>query len=410
MKIKEISFKNNAHTWELEPTKFSDLTLLVGASGVGKTQILNSIMKLVKISNGDVYNGVEWDLSFTGDNNENYRWIGEFEAIKGERKQVFEEKDINEGVGFKQIPKLLMEKLYLEGELVFEREGNAVIYEKKEAPKISPHKSVLNLFTTENKIIPVKEAFDKITFLDYQREKKFRIPSEFDEKMKNEMPRYAPELENRYLDEVLGEKSRFFFLEPFLEKMSHSEKFFVLTILDAPFALIFKLFIAAMYLNGRFVDIVEDFKDVFPRVEDVRFELLEDKERYELQIKERDTGWIPTGEISDGMFKTLLHIAEIKLLTPGFVVLIDEFENSLGVNCIDTVAGNLIDRGKDLQYIITSHHPYIINNIDMKHWQVVVRKGTKVSTKTPQQLKLGKSKHEAFKQLLNTEEFSEGIS
>jgi len=60
MKIKEISFKNTAAPpWELEKMNFSDLTLLVGASGVGKTQILYSLMKLIDISNGSAYNGVE---------------------------------------------------------------------------------------------------------------------------------------------------------------------------------------------------------------------------------------------------------------------------------------------------------------------------------------------------------------
>ncbi len=115
-------------------------------------------------------------------------------------------------------------------------------------------------------------------------------------------------------------------------------------------------------------------------------------------------------EISSGMFKTLLHLAEIKLMADGFVILIDEFENSLGVNCIDIVAEDLLKPGRNLQYIITSHHPYIINNIDMKYWKVVMRDGTKVSTKTADELKLGKSKHQAFKQLLNLEEFTGGIS
>ena len=63
------------------------------------------------------------------------------------------------------------------------------------------------------------------------------------------------------------------------------------------------------------------------------------------------------------MFKTLMHIAEMKLMANGSVILIDEFENSLGVNCIEVVADILMNQERDLQYIITSHHPYIINNL-----------------------------------------------
>jgi hypothetical protein len=82
MKIKELYFRNKAHRWELERTEFSDLTLLVGASGVGKTRILDSIVKLVNISYGYAYNGIEWDLGFVTDDNKGYRWLGEFESIK----------------------------------------------------------------------------------------------------------------------------------------------------------------------------------------------------------------------------------------------------------------------------------------------------------------------------------------
>jgi hypothetical protein len=388
MKIKEISFKNKTHPWELERTNFSDLTLLVGVSGVGKTQILNNIMKLVNISNGYVYNGIEWDLHFTGDNNENYRWTGEFESIKGLRKQVFKENDIN-GQPFKNFPRLLTEKLYLENELVFKREESRVKYEKKEAPKISPYKSVLNLFTTEDKISPVKEAFRKIVFLDYQVERKTKIPAEFAKKSK------------KFLEEIINKEKTS--LENIIPALSEA-------VAQVGSMILPKLIFTYHNLKEIFEGIVEDFKDIFPQVEDVRFILLEDNDVYELQIKERGTGWISRSEISSGMFKTLLHLAEMKLMADGFVILIDEFENSLGVNCIDTVAEDLVKPGRDLQYIITSHHPYIINNIDMKYWKVVMRDGTKVSTKSADELKLGKSKHQAFKQLLNLEEFTGGIS
>ena len=408
MKIREISFKNNAHPWELVNTKFSDLTLLVGVSGVGKTQILNNIMKLVNISTGHVCNGVEWDLHFIGDNEENYRWTGEFESIKGLRKQSFSEKDIN-GQQAARIPRLLTEKLYLENELVFERKESQVKYENKETPKISPYKSVLNLFTTEDKISPVKKAFEKIVFLDYQAEKKritIRPLKELEIFYKVALE--AKKVKDKQLDDlkkspVVKES------ESFSQKIDHMLPAFFEEMVQIRSMILPKLFIA-YYEKEVFKEIVEDFKDIFPQVEEVRFELLEDIDAYELQIKERGTGWISMNEISSGMLKTLLHLAEIKLMADGYVILIDEFENSLGVNCIDTVAEDLLKPGRDLQYIITSHHPYIINNIEMKYWKVVMRDGTKVSTKNADELKLGKSKHQAFKQLLNLDEFTGGIS
>ncbi|MGB3265930.1 MAG: ATP-binding protein, partial [Microcoleus sp.] len=86
----------------------------------------------------------------------------------------------------------------------------------------------------------------------------------------------------------------------------------------------------------------------------------------------------------------------------------DEFENSLGINCIDVVT-DLIVENRNIQFILTSHHPYIINNIGMEHWKIVTRQGGVVTVKDAKDLNLGKSRHQAFTQLINLEEYSEGI-
>jgi len=219
----------------------------------------------------------------------------------------------------------------------------------------------------------------------------------------------VPQWEKESLFRIFNAVSWGIFPESELKKKSPQKIFILMLIMDSP-RLILKLFLTQLYFKEIFKRIATDFKDIFPQVQDIHFQLLEDKEYYELQIKERGTDWISLQEISSGMFKTLMHLVEINLMPDGSVILIDEFENSLGVNCIDAVAGSLLNPGRKLQYIITSHHPYIINNIDMKYWKVVMRKGSKVFSKSAEELKLGKSKHEAFKKLLNLEEFSEGIN
>lgn len=342
-------------------------------------------------------------MHFTGDNNENYRWTGQFENIKDSHQLYFDEKDID-GQRFTNIPKLLKEELYVEDELVFTREESNVKYEGKESPKISPSISVLNLFTEEKKILPIKMAFGKVVFLDYQNERMTEILADMVKELEK-----VPQWEKESLFRIFNAVSWGIFPESELKKKSPQKIFILMLIMDSP-RLILKLFLTQLYFKEIFKRIATDFKDIFPQVQDIHFQLLEDKEYYELQIKERGTDWISLQEISSGMFKTLMHLVEINLMPDGSVMLIDEFENSLGVNCIDAVAGSLLNPGRKLQYIITSHHPYIINNIDMKYWKVVMRKGSKVFTKSADELKLGKSKHEAFKQLLNLEEFSEGIS
>ena len=99
------------------------------------------------------------------------------------------------------------------------------------------------------------------------------------------------------------------------------------------------------------------------------------------------------------MLRTLIQISEIFLLNTGSVILVDEFENSLGINCIDVLTDDIIHENKNLQFIATSHHPYIINNIPYEYWKITTRKGGHISIKDASDYKLGKSKQEAFMQL-----------
>lgn len=55
------------------------------------------------------------------------------------------------------------------------------------------------------------------------------------------------------------------------------------------------------------------------------------------------------------------------------LVLIDEFENGLGVNCIDLLSDLMLSERNDLQFIITSHHPKIINAVDKDKWRIIDR-------------------------------------
>ena len=64
---------------------------------------------------------------------------------------------------------------------------------------------------------------------------------------------------------------------------------------------------------------------------------------------------------------------------------------------------------RDLQFIITSHHPYIINNINLNNWKIITRKAGVIKNHNASQLNIGKSKHEAFTQLINLDEYSDGI-
>ena len=50
----------------------------------------------------------------------------------------------------------------------------------------------------------------------------------------------------------------------------------------------------------------------------------------------------------------------------------------LGINCLPAATRFLISRAPDLQLIITSHHPYIIEQIPTSYWKIVTRRGSLV--------------------------------
>ena len=104
MKIHSLEFIDRETDWQIEPIEFNNLTLLVGASGVGKTRILKSIGGIKSIAKGKSLNGVEWKIAFSIEDNK-YFWEGKFEmneqasvSIIVDEEDVQKDKDSNKPV------------------------------------------------------------------------------------------------------------------------------------------------------------------------------------------------------------------------------------------------------------------------------------------------------------------------
>ncbi len=165
-----------------------------------------------------------------------------------------------------------------------------------------------------------------------------------------------------------------------------------------------------------FKDIKDRFIEIFPQVEDIKIEPMRENEFSNfifeatvIQIKERNVQkWIPHNRVSSGMLRTLLHISEMFLWNDGTVILIDEFENSLGINCIDVMTEDIIYENENIQFIATSHHPYIINKIPFEYWKIVFREGSHIKTKNAKDFEMGKSHHDKFLSLINNPLYKDG--
>lgn len=367
MQIKKLVYYDDEYKWRLEEVDFlSNLNLLVGVSGVGKTRILRAIYSLKSIANGASLNGVKWNVCFIADNNLEYTWSGEFETKEGTIS--IDEKSEEHG----QV-KLISEKLVCNNEIVLiERKNSEIILNGIKTPKLSPFESVVELLKQEDQISPVKESLDRIILADSGSvDRAWRLPASIFKKF---------------------EKSS-------LSALQES---------DLPVPI--KLSILYRTLPEEFNKIKEAFISVFPNVSDIRVETIKDddipvalskllKEATTVSIKEKGVNdWIEN--ISSGMLKTLMYISELYLAPENCIILIDEFENSLGVNCLDSVT-ELVLNNKKLQFILTSHHPYIINNVSPAYWKIVTRKAGLVTVKNSEDFHISESRQKAFIDLIN---------
>ena len=192
---------------------------------------------------------------------------------------------------------------------------------------------------------------------------------------------------------------------------------------DTDVAFLMKAYILQEDYPQEFSSLKLDYLEIFPTVIDIK---INPKSQFDkssqadgslfpdsvsIGIKEKGVSdWILDFHMSAGMLRTFFHLLEIALSPPGAVILVDEFENSLGANCLPPLTDRLLRR-TDMQFILTSHHPYIINNIPMRYWKLVTRKGSEVTVKDENSIR-GLDKNSllsGFVQLTNLEEYEEAI-
>lgn len=367
MKILSLEYENKSSGWKLEKTEFDRLTLLVGASGVGKTMILRAIQSLIDIAEGKSLNGVSWRLEFCSNDGIQYVWSGEFRDIDTMYPR----------------PNLANEKIYQGDAEIVERSLETTQFNREvTSVKLAADRSVLYLLTGEKVIADITKSLRSIRLSDFSPDTALtalRIPESVDSNLSS-YTSYEQLIESR----DLGIRN--------------------------------KLLRLGQIDWQRSEQIEEEFKAVFPFVTSARpIEHSSSGNGKVVEIMIHDVGMKPDPhlteqKIASGMLRTYLQIAELYLSPRGTVFLIDEFENSLGINCLDEVTDAILGQDRDYQFIMTSHHPYIINNIDLKHWRIVTRDGGIVSTHRASDFNLGHSKHEAFTQLINLDAYVEGVT
>lgn len=368
MKLKWIEFENLRTGLKIERISFNgDLTLLVGLSGVGKTQILNAIEYSMKLAVNKNLRLEPYEASICFQ-------IGEEEYIWSYRIQQDYAEDIIESKEIKYF--FAYEKLQdVEGNILMQRTPDTIEvsgYDKVPTPK--KDESLLVQYSEDSFVKPIISEMSKL------------YPIEIDMDVKGAIAQDSFNMFKAKIKDSFKGKEK-----PPFEKFSY---------LPVPL----KIYITKEYYPEMFAQIFSATKELFAEINDI--DIVEDSAR-ELYMVAIDVYGkkLMQHEISNGMLKTIYYVVELITMSSNSLVLIDEFENGLGVNCIDILAELLLSERRDLQFIITSHHPKIINQISNKKWKIIERDIATVKNLTANEYGIMHSQHDVYFNLLNRWEF-----
>ena len=368
MKLKWIEFENLRTGLKIEKIIFNDdITLLVGLSGVGKTQILNAIEYSLKLAINKNIRLEPFDVSLCIEiNDDEYVW--EYKIEQNLVEDIIETKEINYIFTY--------EKLVKNGThtIAFRNREDVQILGYERVPNPKKDESLLVQYSEDEFFKPIILGITKL------------YPIEIDMDVRGAIDRESFNMFKAKIKESMQNSQL-----PAFEKYSH---------LPVPI----KLYIVKEFYPDLYTEIFGAVKELFMEVNSI--DIVEDsiREIYMVAIDVYGKK-LMQHEISNGMLKTIYYIVELVTMSKNSLVLIDEFENGLGVNCIDILAEILLGERKDLQFVITSHHPKIINQISNAKWKIIERNVSTVTNSTAEEYGISHSQHDAYFNLINRWEF-----
>jgi len=355
--------------WIFESSKhFGKINLLVGASGAGKSRFLNALFNLSNVlSHGQRFSGGNWNIEaiieeFT------YKWNLELDNTDSLNAYISNET-------------LLIKSKNGDENLVISRNNNEFLFQNQKLPRMQKDISSVSLLKEEPIMQPFYNMFSHI---------KRRLF--YDAGLRDGMA--YEELPLKLLEKIKRDNS--------IELIWKNE----LTVNVVMYVL--KDIFPDLYTIA-----TKYFMQIFPFIQECDVQIHKspllkpsaDSIIPAFVVKDKGvTKWINLSELSSGMQKVLLIICDILTLPKGSTYLIDEYENSLGINAIDFLPDFLMNHSAvDSQFFIITHHPYLINRMPMNNWKVFHRQGSIVTIKDGSEFidKYGKSKQKAFIQLMN---------
>ena len=358
--------------WHFNRAEFTRLNLIVGDTASGKTRFLNTIFNLGSSVVGTRPIGAPNRVTINFAHNDDlYNWEIRTDLGEDNKPVVLQESlDRSRGKTTKTIVRRTPTEFY---------------FHNTALPRLRGDQYSVSLLKDEEDMKPIYQAFGQILRRNF-----------FSDALQDVLPA------SRLTNPLLADRPVTSLLQ--LHNMG------------LPMNL--KLFILRNSFPEIYQSICDCFVSVFPFLSEVDIKELRDLmpkitppgPTPVFAVREKGLkGWIGIDQLSSGMQKVMLIITDSLSLPKGSIYLIDEYENSLGISAIDFFPEFISTHANDVQFIITSHHPYLINNIPPQNWLVFSRKGAKVRIRYGKENIdiYGTSKQKRFIQLINDPFYSE---
>lgn len=378
MKIIEYKFVSEqiGYIFSMNKIKINDINLFAGLSGVGKTRLLNTIYNLSLVIQKKMGNPVgNWQVDFSFDNKK-YKYNLDLQKDNDSGK-VFVNKEVLIG----------------NGEKLIERNRRNFYFSGKELPKLSKEDIGIFLLREEAVVEKIFNEFKKI----YIR----RLNPVYYEK--------SQDVVTVFPKEILTSKKDKFTLEYISQNFNDVNS---------------QLYLLKEFQKEIFAELEADFKEIFPFVEKLAIKPSNEVNGVVFPnvpldtfipvvlIKEKKVPQpIPIFRFSSGMMRALVQLVDVYTMPENSIYLIDEIENSMGIRSLPVMIDILLKFSKKIQFIFTTHHAYILNNVDIKYWRILMRAGTHIKVIDGKELKkkFSKSHQDAYIQLLNSNMIENGV-
>lgn len=383
MKITSFSFTDFKTNWTLEETSFDAFNLLVGVSGAGKTKIVEALRRVcaATVKSDATPSDCAWALAFEHENVA-YRWKARTQTPDPASPDASKP----------PLPSFIMEHITADQKPLIDRTEEHFSYNEGRLPtKLKPSETAITLLEDEPSMIPIRDAFRRVMFSEAVRPEEAVLSDSQIDVPPGRINQPAKNLDLLRKTFLVGNSALYGGL------------------------VTYSAYVIQETLRDDWERLQSAYCDIFPGVTKVgvkRVRLPDSRSKLLLHIREEGyDDWIPQDRISSGMVRTLAHLIELTIAPPGSVIVIDEFENSLGINCMPQLVDFLLERAPDFQYILTSHHPYIINNLPTDTWKLVTRKGSVVRVVSARDIPAlcGASHHQAFTRLINLPEYVQDV-